>query len=75
MLTSEEEYDESWDEEDEFEEEQTPTAAATAERPAAGRERTQHLQRDFSYVRTELIRVAVVGTFLVTALVITSILR
>ena len=61
--------DEEWDEEYDAEPE-------VPEIPAEGRrDRSQHLQRDFSYVRSELIRVAAIGTFLVVSLVITSILR
>jgi hypothetical protein len=70
-ISAEDGFDEEWDEADEFEEE--PAAAAVA--TSAGRDRSQHLQRDFSYVRSDLIRVTVVGTFLVVSLVITSILR
>jgi hypothetical protein len=76
VAASDEDYDEEWEEDEEFDEEPAPRAAvATAVRPAAGRARTQHLQRDFSYVRTELIRVAAVGAFLLIALIITAILR
>jgi hypothetical protein len=75
ILTSDE-ADEEWEDDEEFEDEPASSAAvATAVRPAAGRERTQHMQRDFSYVRTELIRVAAVGGFLIIALIITAILR
>jgi hypothetical protein len=34
-----------------------------------------HIQRDYSYVRTELVRIAVVAAFLVVALIVTAILR
>jgi hypothetical protein len=70
--SSEDGFDEEWDEADDYEEE--PAAAAVAQTSAV-RDRSQHLQRDFSYVRDDLIRVAVLATFLVVSLVITSILR
>ena len=59
-------HGEEWDEEYEAE----PVVVVEAPR-----DRSQHLQRDFSYVRSELIRVTVIGTFLVVSLVITSVLR
>jgi hypothetical protein len=75
VLTTEEDLEEWDDGEEEFGDSPATAAVATAVRPAPGRERTQHVQRDFSYVRTELIRVAAVGTFLVVSLIITAILR
>jgi len=63
---SEDGYDEAWDEEYE----EAPVVVVETQR-----DRSQHLQRDFSYVRSELIRVGVIGTFLVVSLVITSVLR
>jgi hypothetical protein len=74
-VASDEEYDEEWDEGEEEEEESQTGAVAVAVRPAAGRDRTHHLQRDFSYVRTELIRVTAVAAFLIVSLIITAILR
>jgi hypothetical protein len=76
LITSDDGYDDEWEEGDELDDEPlTAPAVATAVRPAAGRERVQHLQRDFSYVRTELLRMAAVSGFLVVALIITAILR
>jgi hypothetical protein len=76
VLTSEDDYDEEWEDEEGFDEEPAAaTSVATAVRPAAGKDRTQHLQRDFSYVRTELVRMTAVAAFLVVALIITAILR
>lgn len=45
-----------------------------ASEPAA-RAPTKHVSRDYSYVRSEVLRIVLVAGFLITALIITSILR
>jgi hypothetical protein len=49
------------------------TQPKPAERAAAGQVR--HIARDYSYVRAEVRRIAVVGGFLIVCLIIAAILR
>ena len=55
----------------------TPVAAApvAAERRSTRLSTPSHIGRDYSYVRTELVRIAAVAAFLVVALFITAIVR
>jgi hypothetical protein len=72
---SDEFSDEEWEEDEQFEEE--PAAVATtAEVPKpAARQGARHIQHDYSYVRTELMRVLVMGFGLLLALIVVSIFR
>jgi hypothetical protein len=86
VISSPEEGDEAegWEEEDITSNEGT-AAVAVAERPRTRRstvmerdehgKQERHVRRDYSYVRGEVIRIVVIGGFLVIALIITSIFR
>lgn len=50
-------------------------ASVSDEGRLKGRAPTRHLVKDFSYVRGEVVRILVLGTFIVTSLVITALLR
>jgi hypothetical protein len=63
---------EELDEEDWVEEAQ---AAAVAEGRGKGRGPVQHLVKDYSYVRGEVIRIVGLGAFLIVSLLITALLR
>ncbi len=67
----------AWDESDDYEDDEpaVPAAVATQPKPAAGREASRHIQKDYSYVRSELMRILALAVFLFVALVITAILR
>lgn len=47
------------------------TAVSTA--APASRSETRHIARDYSYVRTEILRIALVAGFIVTSLVLTAV--
>ncbi|MBI2913245.1 MAG: hypothetical protein HYY03_04940 [Chloroflexi bacterium] len=47
------------------------TAVSTA--APASRSETRHITRDYSYVRTEIVRIALVAGFIVTSLVLTAV--
>jgi hypothetical protein len=74
---AEEFTDEEWEDDGEFEDEEVQAALATATGASTGptRDASKHIQRDYSYVRTELTRILMVAAVLIVALVITAILR
>ena len=75
-LSADESSDEEWEEEgEEYEEEPAPVAAASEARPGPSRDAAQHIQRDYSYVRSELTRIAVLAVILLAALLVVAILR
>ena len=75
-LSAEESSDEEWEEEgEEYEEEPAPVAAASEARPGPDRVAAHHIQRDYSYVRSELTRIAVLAVILLAALLVVAVLR
>ncbi len=48
-----------------------PRAAVSSAAPAS-RSETRHITRDYSYVRTEIVRIALVAGFIVISLVLTA---
>ena len=75
-LSAEEFSDEEWEEEgEEYEEDPSPVAVAADARPGPGRDAARHIQRDYSYVRSELTRIAGVAAVVIVALIIVAVLR
>ena len=49
------------------------TRAAVSTGASASRSETRHVTRDYSYVRTEIVRIAVVAGFIIISLVLTAV--
>lgn len=67
--------DEEWDEGEKVEDSVQPVAVVETTAQKATREATRHIQRDYSYVRSELTRIAVLAVVLLAALLVVAILR
>jgi hypothetical protein len=51
-----------------------PRAAVSTAAPPASRSETRHVARDYSYVRGEIMRIAIVAGFIMVSLVLTAVL-
>jgi hypothetical protein len=67
--------DETWDEADEAEDSASSIGVAAAAAEISPHDAVKHVQRDYSYVRSELTRIAVIAAVLVLALIVVAILR
>jgi len=67
--------DEEWDEGEEVEDRVQPVAVVETPAQSATRAAARHIQRDYSYVRSELTRIAVLAVVLLAALMVVAILR
>ena len=70
LIASPEELDE-----DDWTREAGATRATETGRSARGRAPVGHIVKDFSYVRTEIVRILALAAFLIVSLLITAVLR
>lgn len=72
-MPSEEFADEEWDDEPVLQDSAVTTATATSQDPAP--HAVRHIQRDYSYVRSELTRIAAMAAIIVLGLAVVAFLR
>jgi hypothetical protein len=67
--------DDTWDEADEVEDSASDVGVTAAAAEVSPRDSVRHVQRDYGYVRSELIRIAVLAAVIIVALMVIAVLR